>query len=422
MEAGYWKNRLFRNTYTHEGRRFETNHWSVKIQHLGERRTFSLRAQDSERAATEACQLYKAIIREGLNGPAMPRRHTVAGTKIQPAGRIAGETDQSDAGYWIERLIHRPYAMGLPTSASQELSVRIEHEGISHYFPLGTEDPRIAANQALSIHQTTVGQGWAAAKRQFNRELTVGFRWIDNPLAWTYTTIHTGRPIPTGRINRGSAPPAGKTGVAIIEPDAGVRQSLAWCLDQMEGFYCAAAFNSAFRAMAELRRRSFPLMLVSLSLADGPGLTQLNEWKTRGTETASLRYSIYPDSEELFAATPGGAVCYLLRRRPPAEFLEPIHNVSTSEGLSNQELAARAWQYFKNIFALRPSSGPGQVSTNLTQREHEVLALLSHGHPDKEIASRLNISIYTVHEHVRNIFEKLGVHNRTGAVVKYLQK
>ena len=60
--------------------------------------------------------------------------------------------------------------------------------------------------------------------------------------------------------------------------------------------------------------------------------------------------------------------------------------------------------------------------THLTQREHEVLALLSKGQLDKEIAARLDISIYTVHEHVRNIFEKLRVHNRTEAVVKFLHK
>jgi DNA-binding NarL/FixJ family response regulator len=58
---------------------------------------------------------------------------------------------------------------------------------------------------------------------------------------------------------------------------------------------------------------------------------------------------------------------------------------------------------------------------NLTQREREVLALLSEGQLDKEIAARLDISIHTAHEHVRNIFEKLRVRNRTEAVVKFLQ-
>lgn len=68
-------------------------------------------------------------------------------------------------------------------------------------------------------------------------------------------------------------------------------------------------------------------------------------------------------------------------------------------------------------------SGPSSLETaGLTPREHEVLALLSKGELAKEIASSLGISIWTVHGHVKNIFEKLGVHTRTEAVVKYLQK
>ena len=63
-----------------------------------------------------------------------------------------------------------------------------------------------------------------------------------------------------------------------------------------------------------------------------------------------------------------------------------------------------------------------RTKAGLTQREHEVLALLSKGHPDKLIAELLRLSTFTVHGHVRNIFEKLGVHNRVEAVVKYFQK
>ena len=85
-------------------------------------------------------------------------------------------------------------------------------------------------------------------------------------------------------------------------------------------------------------------------------------------------------------------------------------------------MADAAWQYFKDTVFSSPIGGSTQELTNLTQREHEVLALLSKGHQDKAIADKLRISVYTVHVHVRNIFEKLGVHNRTGAVVKYFQK
>ena len=58
----------------------------------------------------------------------------------------------------------------------------------------------------------------------------------------------------------------------------------------------------------------------------------------------------------------------------------------------------------------------------LTPREKEILDHLSKGYLDKEIAHALGISVWTVHGHLKKIFEKLQVHSRTEAVVKYLQK
>src|SRR5436305_13975193 len=65
MAPEYWRERLFRNSFTYQGDRHEVRHWSVKIQHVGARKTFSLRAIDVKQAATEACGLYKAIVNRG---------------------------------------------------------------------------------------------------------------------------------------------------------------------------------------------------------------------------------------------------------------------------------------------------------------------------------------------------------------------
>jgi DNA-binding NarL/FixJ family response regulator len=333
---------------------------------------------------------------------------------------FAGE-GQMNVNYWLERLIHRPYGMQARHPANRELSVRIAREGVSNYFPLGTSDPDIAASQALRIHRIIVERGWETAREQFNREVTLAFHWIDNPLAWTYTTINT-RPPAENESDIHVLPQAGRIPAAVIEYDSGVRQSLAWCLNQMEGFYCAATFRNASRARAALAKRRVQLILLNQGLAESSEFMQWHELKLQNAGGACLGYSIYPDSEGLFASTPGGAVCYLLRRRQPTKFLEPIHDVPAGVTLSHQELTSRAWLYFKQLFASRPAADTAQASPGLTQREHEVLALLSNGHPDKEIADKLSISIYTVHGHVRNIFEKLGVHNRTEAVVRYLQK
>jgi integrase len=63
--VNYWKMRLFRNTYTREGERHEVNEWSVKIQHLGRRKTFSLGMTNRELAASKAKDIYLAIVGKG---------------------------------------------------------------------------------------------------------------------------------------------------------------------------------------------------------------------------------------------------------------------------------------------------------------------------------------------------------------------
>ena len=60
--------------------------------------------------------------------------------------------------------------------------------------------------------------------------------------------------------------------------------------------------------------------------------------------------------------------------------------------------------------------------SRLTARELEILGQMARGFLDKEIANGLRISVWTVHGHAKKIYEKLGVHSRTEAVVKYLQK
>lgn len=308
------------------------------------------------------------------------------------------------------------------TTRARSLSVRIDHEGIGSYFPLQTTDPSAAAFKAAKAYQTIVQQGWKEARRQFIHELTIAFRWIENPLAWTYTTIHTLREFSAIPAPQTHEAMANKCAVAIVEPDNGVRQALSSCVNQMDKFYCSATFTSPARALAGLTELPVRLVLIGHSLGDGQWLERISALRRSGSEIATLKYSAYASSEELFAATPGGAAWYLLRRRLPTDFLEPLDGISPHAGLTNKELVARAWNYFKHVVSSQMAQGPGQFYTNLTQREHQVLGLLSNGYPDKEIAERLGISIYTVHEHVRNIFEKLGVHNRTGAVVKYLQK
>ena len=418
FDPAYWARRLFRSRYTYQGTSKQVRHWSVKIQHRGRRATFSLMSSARSQAAREAGRLYQAL---RTHGWAATSRLAVrwAGTS-STAGEIVPSAARLKLSYWEQRLIRREYTMNLHPDAQPELSVRVEHEGLGYYFPLATEDREKAAERALRIHRAVVSQGWEFVHRRYRRELTVAFRWLDSPLAWTYTTIHTQKALP--------AEPArplatnGVCNVAIAESDAGIRNALAWCINHTEGFRCSAVFANPAQALREIRQRPHRLVLVSHSFPEKPGTLLQSELKAVAPDIPSALYSTYEESELLFKSTPGGAGAYLLQRAIPTRFLEPVAEFLKGDSSSNAEMAAAVWQYFRDSIARLPIASSLRPLTQLTQREHDVLALLSRGHPDKDIADRLAISIYTAREHVRNIFEKLGVHNRTEAVVKFLQK
>src|SRR5690349_7363924 len=74
-EPEYWRQRLFKNSFTYRGKRCEVGHWSVKIQHQGHRKTFSLRDTDPSVAARQACDLYQAIVMGGWERFLSSNRH-----------------------------------------------------------------------------------------------------------------------------------------------------------------------------------------------------------------------------------------------------------------------------------------------------------------------------------------------------------
>ena len=337
-DPAYWKTRLFRNSYFYKGKRFQVRNWAVKIQLLGLRKTFSLRAAGSEQAAAEACRIYQLLLSEG----------------------------------W-ERLLQQE-------SCSDE------------------------------------------TLNKFPRELTIAFRWSDRPLAWTYATICT-RPqveeLPNAKTNLLRSE---RVRVAIVERDTRISQALAWCVHQSEHFSCAGVYSEIAAAVQSLKTWPAQLILINHILwgkADAVGLEKFGSFPG----VARLNYSVYEDSEELFRLTPGGASWYLLKRTSPTALLEPLGNLAKGEKDSAPDIVTIVWRYFSEMMtSLPPASISPDALESLSQREHEVIALLSKGQPDKEIAERLLISTYTVHGHVRKIFAKLGVHNRAGAVAKYFQK
>ena len=423
-EPEYWRERLFKNTFTYKGRRVEVNGWSVKIQLFGKRKTFSLSSSDSAQAAAEACRIYQAILARGWEAAADHRAQAVSKAD-DPRGPISPSSLESAVEHWSRRLIHRKHLEQSNTLSDREFSARIEHARTGFYFPLGTTDEREAAARARRIHQTIVRRGWESANRRFPRELTLALRWLDDPVAWTYITLHTQTRETDGTNSSGpnqcqpvKSVPA--LNVAVVEPDTGIRRALAACINSQERFRCSGVFATVAEAIGETPREALDFFVANGTLPHQPGTAGLEEFQRRKPGLASVLYSVFEDSDHLFKATPGGAVGYMLKRTATSRIFEPI--AQASRPLTREQIASQVRDYFQRLSASLPAGPPSRELASLTPREHEVLALLSKGWLAKEIADSLGISVWTVHGHVKSIFEKLKVHSRTEAVVKFLQK
>jgi DNA-binding NarL/FixJ family response regulator len=118
----------------------------------------------------------------------------------------------------------------------------------------------------------------------------------------------------------------------------------------------------------------------------------------------------------LFRSLKAGASGYLLKRTASARLIEAIKDVHEGGAPMTPQLARRVVQFFMKS----PAQADPAVA-RLTPGEREFLDQLANGYAYKEIADRMKISIDTVRSYVRTVYEKLHVHSRTEAVVKYLR-
>jgi DNA-binding NarL/FixJ family response regulator len=403
----FWSKRLFKNTYTRGGRRMQVDDWAIKIQHLGRRRTFSLGTPDKDAAAVEAKAIYETIVAEGWDA--------ALNHKKKPGG-----FSKTDARYWKEQLLLRRYRF--PASGEPEKSyvARIGHADNAYFFPLGTAETDEAAQMACRIYCSAVKEGWEATGKLFPRELIVAFEWSANPIMWTYTTVHTlvGR---LARVETARVPArADLPRVLIVETDAGLRRALTWCINHQPGF-CAIACESPETFASAFAAHKPGLVLLNRSLAERMGIGFSGGLAALPNGALALAYSVSVDGDHMFVSTPGGAEGYMLKRVNPVNLLDPMLQTGILSGKPADDYLAPVKLFFKGL--LRPLSGRHtDALARLTPRENEVLLLLSKGGVDKEIAQAMGISVWTVHGHIKKIFERLGVRTRTEAVVHYLEK
>lgn len=203
--------------------------------------------------------------------------------------------------------------------------------------------------------------------------------------------------------------------VALVDDDEGIRTSLAALIRREPAFRLVGDYANAETAVMEIPQHRPDVVLMDINLPGMNGVECVRQLKGALPQVQFLMLTVYEDSDSLFNSLKAGASGYLLKRTASERLLDAIRDVHDGGSPMSPQLARRVVMFFNQPAATE------STMARLTAGEREFLDQLAKGYAYKEIADRMNISIDTVRSYVRTVYEKLHVHSRTEAVVKYLR-
>ena len=202
--------------------------------------------------------------------------------------------------------------------------------------------------------------------------------------------------------------------VAIVEDNPEVRRNLSRYIGGAPGFRCACACASAEEALRLIPQSPPDVVLMDIQLPRMSGIACTAELKKTLPSVPVMMLTVYEDTDAIFNALQAGASGYLLKRSDPAKVLDAVKELYHGGAPMTGEIARKV------IDSFHRAPATASPEDKLTTREEEILDHLAKGFVTKEIADKLAISPATVRYHLRHIYDKLHVHSRVEAVIKYL--
>ena len=204
--------------------------------------------------------------------------------------------------------------------------------------------------------------------------------------------------------------------VALVEDNADLRMSIKSLLKRSPRLRVVADYPDAESALADIVRHKPEVVLMDVKLPKMDGVECVRSLKTLLPAVLIIMLTIHDDNDSLFNSILAGADGFLLKDTVPARLVQAIEEVRKGGSPITPQIARRIVQRFR-------SSDPAPANVeNLTPREREVLEQLALGSRYKEISDKLGVSLDGIRFHIRGVYNKLHVHSRTEAVLKFLKR
>ena len=198
--------------------------------------------------------------------------------------------------------------------------------------------------------------------------------------------------------------------VVLVDDHPVVRAGLRALLDGQEGLEVVGEASDAEAAERVVTAEGPDVVLMDLDLGDSPGgAAATARLRALPRPPQVLVLTTFDTEADILRALEAGAVGYLLKDAPPDRLFAGIRSAARGETVLAPSVAARL---------VRRTASPGPV---VTEREVEVLELLSRGLGNREMARELLVSEATVKSHLSHVYTKLGVDTRAGAVAAAIE-
>lgn len=197
--------------------------------------------------------------------------------------------------------------------------------------------------------------------------------------------------------------------VLIYDDSEAIRISIGDMLNATEGFVSVGAFANAILVESQIEELMPDVVLMDINMPGINGIEATLLIKSKFPHIKVLIQTAFDNDEHVFGSLKAGAEGYLLKSSSAEKIVRGIEDIFQGGAIMTPSIALRVMQSFQ------PTSKPTDAY-NLTKRETMVLGLLSEGLSYKMIASKMDISYFTVNAHIRKVYEKLQVNSSAEAV------
>lgn len=202
----------------------------------------------------------------------------------------------------------------------------------------------------------------------------------------------------------------------MVEDDAYLREGLCRLIADAEGFTCSAGFSCVEEALIGLPNQPADVLLLDIGLPGRQGSDAVSEFRSAFPQLVILMWTVYTDRPKVFASICNGANGYLLKSTPPPQMLDAIRAAHSGGSPLSPEIASGIIMIFRKL------GPPGTSHASLTPQEQQLLWLLAQGYSYDSAGRQMYISVNTVRNYIRSIYQKLHVHSRSEAVTKALRQ